>query len=235
MASRPRSRAAAPRVVRLCVALGVGLTLLAGPGASGVAAVAHAATVARAFGSGPVVHARASEPVVINGRDIPGWSRLAATGVAAPYPSGVTNAYGGDNVRSAHNGVITVPPDTRTGVDPDQIAAYRFDGSCVDRGPGAGRPDVPRLPRQRPLVVQRVLRHRPGAHLRVEPHGSLGGGGVVEEGVRRDHGDHQPRVHRSQLAVRRALPATGRIRPDRAGPGDRRWRRLPAQVAGRRR
>jgi hypothetical protein len=81
------------------------------------------------FGTGPVVKARASEPVVITGSQIPTWSRNAATGSPAPWPSGVTSADGGDGVRSAHNGVITVPPDTRTGVDPDQIAAYRWDGS----------------------------------------------------------------------------------------------------------
>ncbi len=32
-------------------------------------------------------------------------------------------------MRSAHNGFTVVPPDTRTGVDPDQIAAYHWDGS----------------------------------------------------------------------------------------------------------
>jgi hypothetical protein len=84
--------------------------------------------------AGPVVQARASEPVVITGSQIPTWSRSAPTGVPAPWPSGVSSAYsfngvGGDNVRSAHNGIVTVPPDTRTGVDPDQIAAYRWDGA----------------------------------------------------------------------------------------------------------
>ena len=78
---------------------------------------------------GPVVSARASEPVVISGSQIPSWSRAAATGSPAPWPSGVTSADGGDGVRSAHNGILTVPPDARTGVDPDQIAAYRWDGS----------------------------------------------------------------------------------------------------------
>lgn len=82
-----------------------------------------------AFGGGPVVQARASEPVVLTGSQIPSWSRSAATGSSAPYPSGSLSADGGDGVRSAHNGLITTPADTRTGVDPDQIAAYSWDGS----------------------------------------------------------------------------------------------------------
>jgi hypothetical protein len=85
------------------------------------------------FGSGPVVKARASEPVVITGAQIPSWSRPAATGQPAPYPSGVQKSANpaGDNTRSAHNGFIQVPTDPArpTGVDPDQIAAYRWDGS----------------------------------------------------------------------------------------------------------
>jgi hypothetical protein len=98
-----------------------------------IGAILGGSTVAQAaprpmFGGGPVIQARASEPVVITGSQIPTWTRNAATGVPAPYPSGVTSAMGGDGVRSAHNGIITVPPDTRTGVNPDQIAAYRWDG-----------------------------------------------------------------------------------------------------------
>lgn len=121
-----RSRSAR---ARLAVAVGIGVGLFGGPGASAVAAAGTHVAGNPAFGSGPIVKARASEPVVINGRDIPTWSRAAAVGFPAPYPSGVTNAYGGDNVRSAHNGVIAVPPDSRSGVNPDQIAAYRFDGA----------------------------------------------------------------------------------------------------------
>ncbi|MHB8719337.1 MAG: hypothetical protein ACYDAC_10675 [Candidatus Dormibacteria bacterium] len=86
------------------------------------------------FASGPVVAARASEPVVITGANIPSWSRAAPQGNPAPYPSGVSTQYsangvGGDGVRSAHNGYTVVPQDARTGVNPDQIAAYRWDGS----------------------------------------------------------------------------------------------------------
>ncbi|MPZ67926.1 MAG: hypothetical protein GEU71_00155 [Actinobacteria bacterium] len=65
------------------------------------------------------------EPVVLTGDRVPGWSRLAATGLANPYPSGTEY---GDNVRDAHNGTLTVPPDPRTGVDPATIAAYRWNG-----------------------------------------------------------------------------------------------------------
>src|SRR5437870_6402050 len=93
-----------------------------GPAARALAAPAAAA--------GPVVKARASEPVVITGANIPTWSRNAPTGVPAPYPSGSPTADGGDGTRSAHNGVLTVPPDTRTGVNPEQIAAYSWNGSA---------------------------------------------------------------------------------------------------------
>ncbi len=79
------------------------------------------------FGSGPVVAARASEPVVITGAQVPQWSHAAPQGLAATYPSGAATT--GDSVRSAHNGILTVPPDQRVGVNPDMIAAYRWDGS----------------------------------------------------------------------------------------------------------
>ncbi|HWL35124.1 MAG TPA: hypothetical protein VNQ77_02925 [Frankiaceae bacterium] len=70
--------------------------------------------------------ARAASPVVLTGAQLPDWSRLAAQGVAKPYPSGATQT--GDGVRHAHNGTITIPADARTGVDPDEIAAYRWNG-----------------------------------------------------------------------------------------------------------
>ncbi|MDQ6856773.1 MAG: hypothetical protein M3Z57_06850, partial [Candidatus Dormibacteraeota bacterium] len=85
------------------MALGVGVGLFAGPGALGVAAAGPHVAGNPSFGSGPIVKARASEPVVINGRDLPTWSRAAAVGFPAPYPSGVSSAFQGDNVRSAHN------------------------------------------------------------------------------------------------------------------------------------
>jgi len=66
--------------------------------------------------------ARGVEPVVVTGARLPDWSRLPATVVCAPYPSGTTGG------RDAHNGTTTVPPDARTGVPVDQIAAFRWDG-----------------------------------------------------------------------------------------------------------
>jgi hypothetical protein len=70
--------------------------------------------------------ARATSPVVLTGAQLTGWTRSAAQGLAKPYPAGATTT--GDGVRQAHNGTIVVPPDTRTGVDPSQIAAYRWSG-----------------------------------------------------------------------------------------------------------
>jgi len=95
-----------------------------------IAPTARDALAAPAATTGPVVKARASEPVVITGANIPTWSRNAPVGQAAPYPSGSPTADGGDGTRSAHNGLLTVPPDTRTGVNPEQIAAYRCTGSA---------------------------------------------------------------------------------------------------------
>ncbi|HZR81876.1 MAG TPA: Ig-like domain-containing protein [Candidatus Binatia bacterium] len=66
--------------------------------------------------------ARAVEPVVLTGADLRDWSRLPAAVTCAPYPSGTTGG------RDAHNGTVTVPPDLRTGVAIDQIAAFRWDG-----------------------------------------------------------------------------------------------------------
>jgi hypothetical protein len=65
---------------------------------------------------------RSVEPVVLTGADLPAWSRLAATTVCAPYPSGTTGG------RDAHNGTNVVPPDVRVGAPVGQIAAYRWSG-----------------------------------------------------------------------------------------------------------
>ena len=84
---------------------------------------------------GPLAVARDAEPVVLTGADVPEWSRLAAQGLAKPYPGGAPSEGassgfppGGDDVRSAHHGTITVPPDARTGAPVDRLAAYRWDG-----------------------------------------------------------------------------------------------------------
>ena len=103
----------------------VGASVLAATTGGGLRALA-----APSFGAGPIVSARASEPVVITGAQVPTWSRAAPVGALTPgYPYGVTKQYGGDGARSAHDGLLTLPPDARTGVDPDQVAAYRWDGS----------------------------------------------------------------------------------------------------------
>lgn len=65
---------------------------------------------------------RSVEPVVLTGSEIPQWSRLAATALCEPYPSGTTGG------RDAHNGTSTVPPDVRTGVAVDQVVAFRWNG-----------------------------------------------------------------------------------------------------------
>ena len=70
------------------------------------------------------VPARGVEPIVLTGAQLPGWSGPAADGAANPYPSGAL-----DGVRDAHNGTLLVPPaEAQTGVDPDQVVAYNWDG-----------------------------------------------------------------------------------------------------------
>jgi hypothetical protein len=76
--------------------------------------------------SGPTDVAREVEPVVLTGADLPAWSRLPAVGAANPDPP---NPPADGTFRDAHNGTLTVPPDARTGVDPDRVAAYRWNGS----------------------------------------------------------------------------------------------------------
>ena len=61
---------------------------------------------------------------MLTGAELPAWSRLAAEGTPAPYPSGTAAGE-----RDAHNGTVVVPPDPRReGVPVEQIAAYRWDG-----------------------------------------------------------------------------------------------------------
>ena len=103
------------------------------PRTLGLAAAAAASvlvtSVAGTFGAiaaGPedVLPTRAAAPIVLTGAQLPEWSRLAATGTPNPYPSG---ALIGE--RSAHNGTFVVPPDTRSGVDAEKVAAYKWDGA----------------------------------------------------------------------------------------------------------
>ena len=73
------------------------------------------------------VPAREAEAVVLTGAQLPTWSRLPAEGTGKTYPSGST-----DGVRDAHNGELTVPEDVRTGVEVDQIVAYKWTGGETD-------------------------------------------------------------------------------------------------------
>jgi hypothetical protein len=85
-----------------------------------VAGTPHAAVAAA-----PVFSAsRSAAPVVLTGANVPTWSRLAAVGVDDPVPGPITSSQG---LRSAHDGLIQVPPDARDGVAPDDIAAYRWE------------------------------------------------------------------------------------------------------------
>ena len=80
-----------------------------------------------AGGAGPIVNARADEPVILTGAQIPTWSQSPATATPNPYPSGASQSTGGDGTRSAHNGVLAAPPvDARTGVNPDDVTAFRW-------------------------------------------------------------------------------------------------------------
>ena len=104
--------------------------LLVGPAVLALLALAHPAAGAEIspetglLPSATTAAARQAEAVVLTGADLPGWSRLAAEGTPAPYPSG--SAVG---ERDAHNGTVVVPPDPRgAGVPVDEVAAYRWDG-----------------------------------------------------------------------------------------------------------
>jgi hypothetical protein len=75
--------------------------------------------------------ARHAEAVVLTGADLPTWSRLAADGTPAPYPSGSAAGQ-----RDAHNGTLVVPPDPRgKGVPVDRVAAFRWDGKRFQEVP----------------------------------------------------------------------------------------------------
>ena len=103
------------RRLALLISLALAATLL-----PSVAITARAA--------GPIAVARDVEPVVITGALLPKWSRLAAEGTGKPYPSGAV-----DGVRDAHNGVLQVPPDSRIGVDTDDIVAFKYeDGKFIE-------------------------------------------------------------------------------------------------------
>ncbi|MDT7545568.1 MAG: hypothetical protein QOE99_1678 [Actinomycetota bacterium] len=90
-------------------------------------ALAGAPPASADTGPSPFTASRADAPVVLTGAQIPQWSGPSADGVAAPYPSGSLKADGGDGVRSAHNGTMVIPP--ATGVDTDQVSAWKWNGT----------------------------------------------------------------------------------------------------------
>ena len=65
---------------------------------------------------------RSGEAVVLTGRQVPSWSRLSAQGLATPNPFGQVAG------RDAHAGILQVPPDPRSGVPVNEIAAYSWTG-----------------------------------------------------------------------------------------------------------
>src|SRR3954452_19586481 len=94
--------------------------------AATAAAVVPAAALPGATGSGPLGLARDAAPVVLTGAQIPAWSAPPAEGIAQPQPSGASSDNPlGDELRSAHNGRLVVPPTppTVTAVQPDDVAA----------------------------------------------------------------------------------------------------------------
>ncbi|HEX7355331.1 MAG TPA: hypothetical protein VF288_10925 [Mycobacteriales bacterium] len=119
-----------PRPV-LLVAVSAVLVGLAGTGTA-LASTGRSAT-APTVSLAALAAARAAEPVVLEGSQIPGWAEPAATGVAAPFPSGTSQEPGepalpGVGLRSAHNGTIVVPPDLPgvAKIDPNTVAAYHW-------------------------------------------------------------------------------------------------------------
>ncbi|MBK5305295.1 MAG: hypothetical protein JJD92_01260 [Frankiaceae bacterium] len=87
------------------------------------------ATPASADAAAPFSTARADAPVVLTGAQLPTWSGPSADGAAMPYPSGSSTEYGGDGVRSAHNGVMA-PAPAAIGANPDQVSAWKWTGSA---------------------------------------------------------------------------------------------------------
>ena len=68
------------------------------------------------------VPARSVEPVVLQGAQLPDWSRLPAQGAGKGHSYGTQ---GGQ--RDAHAGQLVVPPDARPGVPVDQVSAYAWE------------------------------------------------------------------------------------------------------------
>jgi len=108
------------------------LLALISAAAIAAAVVPAAALPSATTGSGPLGVARDAAPVVLTGAQIPAWSAPPAEGLAQPQPSGASSDNPlGDELRSAHNGRLVVPPTppTVTAVQPDDVAAYTWVGS----------------------------------------------------------------------------------------------------------
>src|SRR4051794_6845987 len=87
------------------------LLALAAAAAVTAAVVPAAASGSGASGNGPLAIARDAAPVVLTGAQIPAWSAPPAEGLAQPQPSGASSDNPlGDELRSAHNGRLVVPP-----------------------------------------------------------------------------------------------------------------------------
>src|SRR3954468_23017987 len=109
------------------------LLALISAAATAAAVVPAAALPSATTGSGPLGVARDAAPVVLTGAQIPAWSAPPAEGLAQPQPSGASSDNPlGDELRSAHNGRLVVPPTplTVTAVKPDDVAAYSWDGNA---------------------------------------------------------------------------------------------------------
>ena len=121
--------------------------------------------------------------------------------------------------------VVPPTPPTVTQVDPRHRRGVLLDRLGLERDPGAGRPALPVLPRQRPLRLRRLLRHRRGADLR------LGAGRArhrrrgVEEDVRRLHvALRRRRVDEVNAAIARRAGSSPRRRARRPRTTSRRCR-----------
>ena len=135
----------------------LGVPFSAAPGAAANAA------------AGPFVSARASEPVILTGSQLPSWSRAAATGVAKPYPSGAGHRRRRRS-QCPQRRVDGSPGRANRG-RPGQGRRLLVDGHRVDGDPGPGGSEIPRLPGQRALQLLCLFGNRPGAHLaRIPPH-----------------------------------------------------------------
>ena len=115
---------------RLSATLSVTALLAAAVPAAALSTHAAHSGTAKAAASGPLGVARDAAPVVLTGAQIPQWAQGAAFGVGQTYPAGTNKSTNqiGDNVRTAHNGTIEVPPVNPAvkSIDPSTVAAYSW-------------------------------------------------------------------------------------------------------------